>query len=96
MPEPNLPPLIIYEDDTSLPSGIEPGQAVVVQKIKETLPELPSVIRDRLVQTYGILPEHSFTLVVRFYFTFFFFTVLGNEHSLRSFLARYSQSFRSE
>ncbi|XP_013876134.1 glutamyl-tRNA(Gln) amidotransferase subunit B, mitochondrial [Austrofundulus limnaeus] len=63
MPEPNLPPLIIYEDDTSLPSGIEPCQAVLVQKIKEMLPELPSVKRERLVQTYGILPEHSFTLV---------------------------------
>uniref|UniRef100_A0A3Q3EX68 Glutamyl-tRNA(Gln) amidotransferase subunit B, mitochondrial n=1 Tax=Kryptolebias marmoratus TaxID=37003 RepID=A0A3Q3EX68_KRYMA len=63
MPEPNLPPLIVYEDDASLPSGIDPGQAVVVQEIKEGLPELPSVRRERLVQTYGLLPEHSFTLV---------------------------------
>lgn len=65
MPEPNLPPLIVYEDVASLPSGIDPCQAVVVQKLKERLPELPSVKRDRLVQHYGILPEHSFTLVVR-------------------------------
>ncbi|XP_008285006.1 glutamyl-tRNA(Gln) amidotransferase subunit B, mitochondrial [Stegastes partitus] len=63
MPEPNLPPLIVYEDNASLPTGIDACQAVVVQKIKEGLPELPSVKRDRLVQTYGILPEHSFTLV---------------------------------
>ncbi|XP_034441963.1 glutamyl-tRNA(Gln) amidotransferase subunit B, mitochondrial [Hippoglossus hippoglossus] len=63
MPEPNLPPLIVYEDNASLPSGIDAGQMVVVQKIREGLPELPSVKRDRLVQTYGILPEHSFTLV---------------------------------
>ncbi|XP_029361232.1 glutamyl-tRNA(Gln) amidotransferase subunit B, mitochondrial isoform X1 [Echeneis naucrates] len=63
MPEPNLPPLIVYEDDASLPTGIDACQAVVVQKIREELPELPSVKRDRLVQTYGILPEHSFTLV---------------------------------
>ncbi|XP_030287969.1 glutamyl-tRNA(Gln) amidotransferase subunit B, mitochondrial [Sparus aurata] len=63
MPEPNLPPLIVYEDNASLPTGIEACQAVVVQKIREGLPELPSVKRDRLVQTYGILPEHSFTLV---------------------------------
>uniref|UniRef100_A0AAX7UTH3 Glutamyl-tRNA(Gln) amidotransferase subunit B, mitochondrial n=1 Tax=Astatotilapia calliptera TaxID=8154 RepID=A0AAX7UTH3_ASTCA len=63
MPEPNLPPLILYEDDASLPTGIDACQVVVVQKIKEGLPELPSVKRDRLVQTYGILPEHSFTLV---------------------------------
>lgn len=64
MPEPNLPPLIVYEDNASLPTGLDACQAVVVQKIRESLPELPSVKRDRLVQTYGILPEHSFTLVV--------------------------------
>uniref|UniRef100_A0A1A7XV13 Glutamyl-tRNA(Gln) amidotransferase subunit B, mitochondrial n=2 Tax=Iconisemion striatum TaxID=60296 RepID=A0A1A7XV13_9TELE len=63
MPEPNLPPLIVFEDNATLPSGIDSSQAVVVQKIKEGLPELPSVKRDRLVQAYGILPEHSFTLV---------------------------------
>lgn len=63
MPEPNLPPLIVYEDNASLPAGVDACQAVVVQKIREELPELPSVKRDRLVQTYGILPEHSFTLV---------------------------------
>ncbi|XP_030589875.1 glutamyl-tRNA(Gln) amidotransferase subunit B, mitochondrial [Archocentrus centrarchus] len=63
MPEPNLPPLIVYEDNASLPAGTDACQVVVVQKIKEGLPELPSVKRDRLVQTYGILPEHSFTLM---------------------------------
>ncbi|XP_006796131.1 glutamyl-tRNA(Gln) amidotransferase subunit B, mitochondrial [Neolamprologus brichardi] len=63
MPEPNLPPLILYEDNASLPTGIDACQVVVVQKIKEGLPELPSVKRDRLVQMYEILPEHSFTLV---------------------------------
>uniref|UniRef100_A0A8C4I3R1 Glutamyl-tRNA(Gln) amidotransferase subunit B, mitochondrial n=1 Tax=Dicentrarchus labrax TaxID=13489 RepID=A0A8C4I3R1_DICLA len=63
MPEPNLPPLIVYEDNASLPTGIDACQAVVVETIRKVLPELPSVKRDRLVQTYGILPEHSFTLV---------------------------------
>lgn len=65
MPEPNLPPLIVYEDNASLPPGTDACQAVVVRKIRDRLPELPSVKRDRLVQTYGILPEHGFTLVVR-------------------------------
>ncbi|XP_068445261.1 LOW QUALITY PROTEIN: glutamyl-tRNA(Gln) amidotransferase subunit B, mitochondrial [Clinocottus analis] len=63
MPEPNLPPLIVYEDNASLPTGVDACQAVVVQEIRAGLPELPSVKRDRLVQTYDILPEHSFTLV---------------------------------
>lgn len=63
MPEPNLPPLIVYEDRTSLPAGIDQSQAVVVQEMREGLPELPHVTRDQLVQTYNILPEHSFMLV---------------------------------
>lgn len=64
MPEPNLPPLMVYEDHTSLPAGLDEHQAVVVQQIRRSLPELPSMTRDRLVQTYAILPEHSITLVV--------------------------------
>lgn len=64
MPEPNLPPLMVYEDKAALPAGVEAGQAVVVEEIRQALPELPSVRRERLVQTYSILPEHSFTLVV--------------------------------
>ncbi|XP_053713949.1 glutamyl-tRNA(Gln) amidotransferase subunit B, mitochondrial isoform X1 [Synchiropus splendidus] len=63
MPEPNLPPLMVYEDEASLPSGADASQAVLVRPIREQLPELPAVRRDRLVQTYGILPEHSCTLV---------------------------------
>ncbi|KAM9857011.1 glutamyl-tRNA(Gln) amidotransferase subunit B, mitochondrial [Aulostomus maculatus] len=63
MPEPNLPPLIVYEDNGSLPTGTDASQVVVVQEIRKGLPELPSVKRDRLVQTYGILPEQGFTLM---------------------------------
>ncbi|XP_020788641.2 glutamyl-tRNA(Gln) amidotransferase subunit B, mitochondrial [Boleophthalmus pectinirostris] len=63
MPEPNLPPLMVYEDRASMPAGLDLCQAVVVQEIRDALPELPSVTRDRLVHTYSILPEHSFTLV---------------------------------
>ncbi|XP_029919897.1 glutamyl-tRNA(Gln) amidotransferase subunit B, mitochondrial isoform X2 [Myripristis murdjan] len=48
MPEPNLPPLIVYKDNASLPTGVDACQAVVVERIREGLPELPSVTRDRL------------------------------------------------
>uniref|UniRef100_A0A3P8USQ0 Glutamyl-tRNA(Gln) amidotransferase subunit B, mitochondrial n=1 Tax=Cynoglossus semilaevis TaxID=244447 RepID=A0A3P8USQ0_CYNSE len=59
MPEPNLPPLVVYEDTSSLPDGVDSSQAVVMQSLKEKLPELPGVKRDRLVQMYDILPEHN-------------------------------------
>lgn len=63
MPEPNLPPLVLY-DATSLPADADPQQVINIDQIRETLPELPSVTRERLVQQYGMLLEHSFTLLV--------------------------------
>ncbi|XP_036619091.1 glutamyl-tRNA(Gln) amidotransferase subunit B, mitochondrial [Trichosurus vulpecula] len=62
MPEPNLPPLILY-DAESLPVATDPQQVVNIDWIRERLPELPSVTRGRLVEQYRILPEHSFTLL---------------------------------
>lgn len=64
MPEPNLPPLRVY-DSASVPAGLDSSQLVLVDQLQAGLPELPSVRRERLVRTYSILPEHSFTLVVR-------------------------------
>lgn len=63
MPEPNLPPLILY-DAKSLPANVNHQQVVNIDWIHERLPDLPSVKRAKLVELYGILPEHSFTLVV--------------------------------
>lgn len=63
MPEPNLPPLILY-DTKSLPANVNHQQVVNIDWIHERLPDLPSAKRAKLVELYGILPEHSFTLVV--------------------------------
>lgn len=63
MPEPNLPPLILY-DAKSLPANMNHQQVVNIDSIHERLPDLPSVKRAKLVEQYGILPEHSFTLLV--------------------------------
>ncbi|XP_073692603.1 glutamyl-tRNA(Gln) amidotransferase subunit B, mitochondrial [Garra rufa] len=63
MPEPNLPPLFVYESEASVPVGVDPAQVVVIDRLSAQLPELPSVKRTRLVETHGILQEHSFTLV---------------------------------
>ncbi|NXC17019.1 GATB amidotransferase, partial [Corythaeola cristata] len=62
MPEPNLPPLILY-DAKSLPANTNHQQVVNIDWIHERLPDLPSVKRAKLVEQYGILPEHSFTLL---------------------------------
>lgn len=63
MPEPNLPPLVLY-DDTSVPPGADPQQVISIDRLRDMLPELPSATRERLVQQYGMLPEHSFALLV--------------------------------
>uniref|UniRef100_A0A8C0S6R3 Glutamyl-tRNA(Gln) amidotransferase subunit B, mitochondrial n=2 Tax=Canis lupus familiaris TaxID=9615 RepID=A0A8C0S6R3_CANLF len=62
MPEPNLPPLLLY-DTASLPPGADPQQVINIDRIREQLPELPSETREQLVQQYGMLPEHSFTIL---------------------------------
>ncbi|XP_018420648.1 PREDICTED: glutamyl-tRNA(Gln) amidotransferase subunit B, mitochondrial [Nanorana parkeri] len=62
MPEPNLPPLILYDSKT-LPNNVDSAQVINIDLIKEMLPELPNVTRERLVEEYGILPEHSHVLV---------------------------------
>ncbi|MEE6461296.1 hypothetical protein FKM82_001249 [Ascaphus truei] len=64
MPEPNLPPLILYDAQSLPTNNVDPAQVVNIDWIKERLPELPRVSRERLVVQYGILPEHSFILVV--------------------------------
>lgn len=63
IPEPNLPPLLLY-DSASLPAGADPQQVINIDQIREQLPELPSVTREKLIQRYGMLPEHSLTLLV--------------------------------
>ncbi|KAI1238433.1 Glutamyl-tRNA(Gln) amidotransferase subunit B, partial [Lamprotornis superbus] len=64
MPEPNLPPLILY-DAKSLPANMNHQQVINIDWIHERLPDLPSVKREKLIEQYGILPEHSFTLLTQ-------------------------------
>ncbi|KAM6221310.1 glutamyl-tRNA(Gln) amidotransferase subunit B, mitochondrial [Rhynchocyon petersi] len=62
MPEPNLPPLVLY-DTASMPASADSQQVINIDHIRERLPELPGVTRQKLIQQYGLLPEHSFTLL---------------------------------
>lgn len=50
-----------------MPANVDPAQVVVIDRIRAQVPELPPARRVRLVEMYGVLPEHSFTLVVRKY-----------------------------
>ncbi|XP_069711816.1 glutamyl-tRNA(Gln) amidotransferase subunit B, mitochondrial isoform X4 [Phaenicophaeus curvirostris] len=75
MPEPNLPPLILY-DAKSLPANMNHQQVVNIDWIRERLPDLPSVKRAKLVEQYEILPEHSFTLLNEEGLTVFFENVV--------------------
>uniref|UniRef100_A0AAY5L9N7 Glutamyl-tRNA(Gln) amidotransferase subunit B, mitochondrial n=1 Tax=Esox lucius TaxID=8010 RepID=A0AAY5L9N7_ESOLU len=45
------------------PPCVHPSQVVVLEEVRAGLPELPRARRTRLVESYDILPEHSFTLV---------------------------------
>ncbi|XP_055974950.1 glutamyl-tRNA(Gln) amidotransferase subunit B, mitochondrial [Sorex fumeus] len=62
MPEPNLPPLVLY-DSASLPAGADPQQVINIDQIRQQLPELPQVTREKLVQRYGMQPRHSAALL---------------------------------
>ncbi|XP_039606188.1 glutamyl-tRNA(Gln) amidotransferase subunit B, mitochondrial isoform X2 [Polypterus senegalus] len=75
IPEPNLPPLIVY-DNESTPVNADPQQVINIDLIRKNLPELPSAKRTRLVDQYGILPEHSFVLVSEDGLTEYFVSVL--------------------
>ncbi|OWF53917.1 glutamyl-tRNA(Gln) amidotransferase subunit B, mitochondrial-like [Mizuhopecten yessoensis] len=55
MPEPNLPPLHVY-DNTSIPAGLNPSQIVNIDVLQQQLPPLPAQQKQDLVTTYG-LPE---------------------------------------
>ncbi|XP_053259110.1 glutamyl-tRNA(Gln) amidotransferase subunit B, mitochondrial isoform X1 [Podarcis raffonei] len=62
MPEPNLPPLILC-DSKSSPAHTSDRQVVNIDWLRERLPDLPSAKRAKLVECYGIQPQHSFTLL---------------------------------
>ncbi len=63
MPEPNLPPLIVY-DNESINSATNMNSAVNIDVLKQRLPELPEAQRQRLVKDHGIKLESAIKLVV--------------------------------
>ncbi|KAL5012233.1 hypothetical protein ScPMuIL_010784 [Solemya velum] len=53
MPEPNLPPLHLY-DDKSMPEGVKPSDVISIDAIQKRLPELPNQMRERLQGQHGL------------------------------------------
>ena len=63
MPEPNLPPLHIYNDVT-MPTYLPSDQVVNIDELRRSMPPLPVEVRATLQQKYGISLEHAMTLMV--------------------------------
>uniref|UniRef100_A0A8C4Q211 Asn/Gln amidotransferase domain-containing protein n=1 Tax=Eptatretus burgeri TaxID=7764 RepID=A0A8C4Q211_EPTBU len=61
MPEPNLPPLVLMDDDER-PMKHRQG-LVSVSALRALLPELPAGLRSRLIQNYNLRPDLVATLV---------------------------------
>ncbi|KAJ8297753.1 hypothetical protein KUTeg_024284, partial [Tegillarca granosa] len=59
MPEPNLPPLHLYDNSSVLPSNVNQNDILNLDVIQEKLPVLPEETRNRLVQQYGITRRDS-------------------------------------
>ncbi|KAJ8298052.1 hypothetical protein KUTeg_024583 [Tegillarca granosa] len=64
MPEPNLPPLHLYDNSSVLPSNVNQNDILNLDVIKEKLPALPEETRNRLVQQYGITPRDSLLVLM--------------------------------
>ncbi|XP_071847272.1 glutamyl-tRNA(Gln) amidotransferase subunit B, mitochondrial-like isoform X1 [Apostichopus japonicus] len=62
MPEPNLPPLVLY-DDTTINSTICQEKAINVDTLRRRMPELPEDQRQRLTEDYGITYSNAVKLV---------------------------------
>ena len=67
MPEPNLPPLHLY-DNSTIPLGIDKQQIVNIDVLHDELPPLPRVRRQILMKEYGLSPVHALLVNVRMCF----------------------------
>ena len=63
LPEPNLPPLHIYDNDT-VPRGLTDDQVINVDSLREKLPELPPALRARLLNEHNVPIGISIILLV--------------------------------
>lgn len=62
LPEPNLPPLRLYDNETIPP--VDSSQCINVDELRNSLPILPEGRRNELVSNYGLTLVNSHILVV--------------------------------
>ncbi|XP_071489658.1 glutamyl-tRNA(Gln) amidotransferase subunit B, mitochondrial-like [Diadema antillarum] len=62
MAEPNLPPLVLY-DDSNIHTALWPEGAVNIDVLRKRLPELPRDTRQRMANQYGMSLDVANTLV---------------------------------
>lgn len=62
MPEPNLPPIVLFDATDSDISGQE--DAINIDDLRKKLPSLPSAERSKLMNKYGIPVEAVDRLLV--------------------------------
>ncbi|ELU14023.1 hypothetical protein CAPTEDRAFT_197011 [Capitella teleta] len=80
MPEPNLPPLHVYNDVTA-PSCLDPSQIVNVDEIRRNLPPLPAELRNKLTEDHGMSLQNA-DMIVHTEGMLPLFTFLANERKL--------------
>ncbi|XP_069129587.1 glutamyl-tRNA(Gln) amidotransferase subunit B, mitochondrial-like isoform X3 [Argopecten irradians] len=64
MPEPNLPPLHVY-DNATVPEGLHSSQIVNIDDIQQLLPPLPAQLKEDLVKNYGLPELYAHRIVVK-------------------------------
>lgn len=62
MPEPNLPPIVLFDDTNSDISAED--DAINIDDLRRKLPSLPSAERAKLINNYGISYEAADRLLV--------------------------------
>ncbi|XP_058059697.1 glutamyl-tRNA(Gln) amidotransferase subunit B, mitochondrial [Anopheles bellator] len=82
MPEPNLPPLHLKVNNEQTDATDEDG-LIDVQKIKQSLPELPEETRQRIMATYGVSPTIAMILVNDVTLHDHFHSIVEEEHQNR-------------
>ncbi|XP_071950488.1 glutamyl-tRNA(Gln) amidotransferase subunit B, mitochondrial-like [Antedon mediterranea] len=83
MPEPNLPPLVVYDDET-IGESENPSNAININDIERAVPELPEAKRLRFQEQYEISWRSAVVLVSEQELAIFFEKVMSTENNLET------------